>query len=204
MMGLPAAIVAFIHSSASSGVVMASNISSTRDCTAPWRGPDSDAKPETMHAREVGAGGGRHPGRERRGVEAVVDGEDAVGLDRLGEDRVIGPGDHPEVPGDMAEILPRCDRLAVVDGCHERRQRADQPDGVGAPLRRVEVDKGAQAQRGAEHADGAAQVEAPDETGHRVRRARSPSSGSALPSSTSAATSSKRHDVARSTADRPR
>jgi hypothetical protein len=60
-------------------------------------------------------------GRERRGVEAVVDRERAIRLQGTGQGLILRAGEHPPVVGHVAQVGAGRARVAVVHRGDERR-----------------------------------------------------------------------------------
>lgn len=102
----------------------------------------------TGHAgRDVGAGGGDDPGREGRGVHAVLGGGDEVGVDGLDVGRVglAAPADHEALDDRLAlvDATLRHHRLVLpVGGLRDERQGHDGGSGeVVAGLGGVDVEE---------------------------------------------------------------
>ena len=122
-----------------SGVPIASSVSSARLGAPPCSGPDSAPIAADQAGGEVGAGGGDDAGGERRGVEAVVDGEIRYcSTARACSRRGLLAGEHVEVVGGVAAGRPaarpaprpgrsRCSAASIVGhgrGAARARRRA--------------------------------------------------------------------------------
>ena len=162
-----------MYASARSGVPMASSMSSARLGAPPWSGPESAPMAATIAAAEVGTGRGHDPGGERRGVEAVIDRQDHVLLDRpgMGGRRLLAR-QHVEVVGGEAEVVPGLDRVVPLPqsmgGGQDGRHHRAEPERLLVQLVRADVVGGPPTELGAEQRDrGAQHIERGAETGQR-------------------------------------
>ena len=121
-------------------------------------------RPDGGHDRrcEVRTRRRHHARRERRCVEPVIDGEDHVLLDRPGVDRVRHlPGQHVEVIGGEAEVVPRFDGVVAVaepvGGGEDRRHDRTEAERLVVQLVGADVVRRAPAELGPEHGHGGAQ-----------------------------------------------
>ena len=111
---------------------------------------------------EISTGRSDHPRRERRRVEAVIDGEDEVLLERASRRRRRRfTVDHPEVVGGMTERWVAVDRVQPEADAMQRRHDGGHdgghPQRLGVPVCRCDVDQrpqpelvGGDRQRGAD------------------------------------------------------
>ena len=162
MMRSPPATASRTHASVRSGVPMASRVSSARLGAPPCSGPESAPSAATTAAPTSAPVDVTTRAVNVERVEAVVDAEDLVLLDRARPARIGDLAvDHPEVVRRRPQLVARRDereteRRAVQPG-DEHRGGGTEPErvgadglGIGVVGRRHALDRGELRQRGAQ------------------------------------------------------